>query len=405
MRTDSTNVSESAQQEAREYVTKKYGEGFLPEEAPKYTTKAKSAQEAHEAVRPTSVMRSPKRMKEFLSRDQYRLYQLIWQRFVASQMAPAVYDTLSVEVAGNSSAHQYLLRVSGSTLKFAGFLKVYEESKDEDSTENGDDEPIPANIEEGQLLDVLRLMPEQHFTQAPPRFTEATLVRSMEENGIGRPSTYAPTLSTIQARGYVYREDKRLFPTETGILVNDLMVEYFSDLFEYDFSAHMEADLDQVAEGNREWHSVIDEFYQKFEPDLKHAQEEIPVNKAEPEKVGRDCPECGNELVIRFGRYGKFVSCSDFPTCRYTEPWLEKIGVHCPDCENGEVVQRKTRKGRIFYGCSLYPECQFTSWKRPIVEKCPQCQGTLVISNKHTVTCMKCEENFPNTQFVSLEQE
>ncbi|NSW51939.1 MAG: type I DNA topoisomerase [Anaerolineae bacterium] len=405
MRTDSPTVSVVAQQEARTYIEKKYGGDFLPDEAPKYATRAKSAQEAHEAIRPTSVFRSPKHMKEHLSRDQYRLYQLIWQRFVASQMAPAVYDTLTVEIVGRTNNHEYLLRVSGSTIRFYGFLKLYEESKDEDSVENGENQPIPASIAEGQALDLLRLNPEQHFTQPPPRYTEATLVRTLEEYGIGRPSTYAPTLSTIQARGYVFRDDKRLIPTETGILVNDLMVDYFSDLFEYDFTAHMEEDLDEVAEGSREWHSVIDEFYQKFEPDLRHAQVEIPVNKAEPEKVGRNCPECGHELVIRFGRYGKFISCGDFPTCRYTEPWLEKIGVHCPDCEDGDIVLRKTRKGRIFYGCSNYPTCQFNSWKKPIPEKCPQCEGTLVIANKQTVTCIKCEEIFPAAQFPSLDQE
>lgn len=405
MRTDSVNVSKLAQEEAREYVEKKFGDRFLPEEAPIYTTKAKSAQEAHEAIRPSGVMRTPKKIKDFLSKDQYKLYQLIWQRFVSSQMAPAVYDTLSVDIAGQGG-HQYLLRVTGSTLKFAGFLKVYEETKDEDNVEKGDEgEPIPASIAEGQLLDLLRLIPEQHFTQPPPRYTEATLVRTLEEYGIGRPSTYAPTLSTIQARGYVYREDKRLMPTETGIQVNDMLVQHFEDLFDYNFTAHMEEDLDDVAAGERQWHSVISEFYQTFEPDLKRAQESIPVNKAEPEKVGRACPQCGHELVIRFGKFGKFISCGDFPTCRYTEPWLEKIGVHCPDCETGEIVQRKTKKGRIFFGCSNYPECQFTSWKRPLAQKCPHCQGALVVANKRTASCLQCEEQYPLDQFEAVETE
>lgn len=400
MRTDSTNVSETAQTEAREYVIEKYGEEYIPKKPPKYQTKSKSAQEAHEAVRPTSPLRTPKKMKEHLTRDQNRLYQLIWQRFVASQMSSAVYDTLTVNIEGKSGSHTYLLRISGSSIKFKGFLKVYEESKDEDKKENGElGVKIPATIAEGQLLQLLNLLPEQHFTQPPPRFSEATLVRIMEEYGIGRPSTYAPTISTILTRGYVYREEKRLFPTETGFLVNDLLVEHFSDLFNPNFTAQMEEDLDEIAEGKREWHNVVSDFYQTFEPALIHAQEAIPVTKAEPEKIGRECPKCNHDLVIRWGRYGKFVSCSNFPECRYTEPILEKIGVHCPDCETGEIVLRRTRKGRIFYGCSNYPECQFTSWKRPVSNPCPSCGSLLVIQNKRKVSCLKCEETFPIESF------
>ena len=391
MRTDSTNVSESAQAEAQELIKDQYGKKFLPEKPPVYKTRAKGAQEAHEAVRPTSVMRTPKELKPVLTRDQYRLYQLIWQRFVASQMAPAVFSTLSVEVEG-SATDRYLLRASGSVLKFAGFLKVYEEGKDEDSTNGEANIPIPVDIQEGEILSLEKLLPEQHFTQPPPRYTEATLVRTMEENGIGRPSTYAPTISTIQQRGYVFREEKRLYPTETGILVNDLLVQYFNDLINPQFTAHMEEDLDEISLGNREWQTVVDEFYQQFKPELDHAKEDMPEEKLEPEKIGRECPECGHDLVIRWGRYGKFVSCSNFPTCRYTEPWLEKIGVHCPDCEDGEVVKRKTKKGRTFYGCSNYPECQFTSWKQPLSTPCPHCGGTLVYNNKREAVCLKCEE-------------
>jgi len=405
MRTDSTNVSVTAQAEVREFVIGKYGEEYVPEKPPKYQTKSKSAQEAHEAVRPTSSLRTPKRMKEHLTRDQNRLYQLIWQRFVASQMSSAVYDTLTVNIEGKSESHTYLLRISGSSIKFKGFLKVYEESKDEENKQNGElGVKIPASIAKGQLLQLLNLLPEQHFTQPPPRFSEATLVRIMEEYGIGRPSTYAPTISTILTRGYVYREEKRLFPTETGFLVNDLLVEYFSDLFNPNFTAQMEEDLDEIAEGKREWHTVVSDFYQTFEPALIHAQEAIPVIKVEPEKIGRECPKCKHDLVIRWGRYGKFVSCSNFPECRYTEPILEKIGVHCPDCETGEIVLRRTRKGRIFYGCSNYPECQFTSWKRPISHPCPSCGSLLVIQNKRNVSCLKCEETFPIESFDALEE-
>ena len=391
MRTDSTNVSDTARAEAKELILNQYGEKFLPEKDPVYKTKAKGAQEAHEAIRPTSAMRMPKLLKPSLTRDQYRLYKLIWQRFIASQMAPAVFRTLSIEVEGKAEK-VYLLRASGSVLKFAGFLKVYEKGKDEDAKNGEDNIPIPVDIQEGEALSVEKLLPEQHFTQPPPRYTEATLVRTMEENGIGRPSTYAPTISTIQARGYVFREEKRLYPTETGILVNDLLVQYFNDLINTKFTAEMEADLDEISLGNREWQGVVDEFYQRFKPDLDHAKEDMPEEKLEPEKVGRPCPECGHDLVIRWGRYGKFISCSNFPTCRYTEPWLEKIGVHCPDCENGEVVKRKTKKGRTFYGCSNYPECQFTSWKQPLKSPCPNCGGTLVYKNKQEAVCLKCEE-------------
>ncbi|HSG43206.1 MAG TPA: type I DNA topoisomerase [Anaerolineales bacterium] len=394
MRTDSTNVSPVAQQEAREYVTGKYGKDYLPDEPPQYTKRSANAQEAHEAIRPTSVMRTPKQMKEFLDPAMYKLYRLIWQRFVASQMAVAVYDTLRVEVTGKSNEHEYLLRVSGSTIKFAGFLVVYEETKNEDAKSDDDENAkIPAGIEEGQKQDLVRLIPEQHFTQPPPRYSEASLVQALEDDGIGRPSTYAPTISTIQQRGYVFREEKRLHPTEIGIEVNDLMVEYFSDIVDYKFTARMEEDLDMIANGQAEWTEVIHEFYQPFAKDLEHAQAEMPVTKREPEKIGRICPEDGGDLVIRFGRYGKFISCGNFPTCRYTEPWLEKIGIHCPQ-DHGDIVIKKTRKGRTFYGCANYPECDFTSWKRPIKEPCPNCKGLLVYANKREAQCIKCKETF-----------
>jgi DNA topoisomerase I len=395
MRTDSTNISAQAQKEARSYIQKTYGKDYLPETAPQYRVKAKGAQEAHEAIRPTSVFRHPDHMKKHLNRDQMRLYMMIWQRFVASQMEAAVYDTLSVDIEGKTKAHTYLLRASGSTVRFPGFLVVYEETQDEDKrAEDADDVRIPAEIEEGQRQELVRVMPEQHFTQPPPRYTEASLVAALEEYGIGRPSTYAPILSTIQDRGYAFREGKRLIPTETGILVNDLLVDHFPEIVDTQFTALMEEDLDEVADGESHWTEVVSEFYKEFAPQVEKAQKEMPATKAELEKVGRACPDCGSDLVIRWGRYGKFISCSSFPECRYTEPWLEKIGVKCPDCEDGEVVIRKTRKGRIFYGCANYPQCQFTSWKRPVAPPCPNCRGTLVISNKREVQCLQCEETF-----------
>jgi DNA topoisomerase-1 len=395
MRTDSTNVSAGAQQEAREYVTGKYGKDYLPDSPPQYTKRSANAQEAHEAVRPTSVMRTPEQMKEFLDPAMFKLYRLIWQRFVASQMEVAVYDTLQIEVTGKTDEHEYLLRISGSTIKFAGFLVVYEEAKNEDVKSEEDDESakIPTGIEEGQKQELVHLIPEQHFTQPPPRYSEASLVQALEEDGIGRPSTYAPTISTIQQRGYVLREEKRLMPTDIGIEVNDLMVEYFSGIVDYKFTARMEEDLDMIASGQAEWTEVIHEFYHPFAKDLARAQAEMPVTKREPEKIGRICPEDGGDLVIRFGRYGKFISCGNFPTCRYTEPWLEKIGIHCPK-DHGDIVIKKTRKGRTFYGCANYPDCDFTSWKLPIKQPCPNCNGLLVYANKREAQCINCEETF-----------
>jgi DNA topoisomerase-1 len=395
MRTDSTNVSASAQQEARQYIGGKYGNDFMPADPPQYKTRSANAQEAHEAIRPTSVMREPEQVKEFLEPAMYKLYRLIWQRFVASQMEAAVYNTLQVEVTGKTKEHEYLLRASGSDVKFAGFMVVYEEAKNEDAKADDDEENvrIPAGIAEGQKQELIRLIPEQHFTQPPPRYSEASLVQALEEDGIGRPSTYAPTISTIQQRGYVVREEKRLLPTDIGMQVNDLMMQYFPDIVDFQFTARMEEDLDMVASGQAEWTEVIHEFYQPFAEDLKKAQAEMPVTKSGPEPIGRKCPEDGGELVIRYGRFGKFISCANFPTCRYTEPWLEKIGVHCPK-DGGELVERKTRKGRTFFGCENYPNCDFTSWKRPLKIPCPRCNGLLVIANKREAQCTNCQETF-----------
>jgi DNA topoisomerase-1 len=395
MRTDSMNVSTIAQGEAREYVTGKYGKDYLPAESPIYKTKSAGAQEAHEAIRPTSAMRDPEKVKEYLDPAMFKLYRLIWQRFVASQMESAVFDTLQVEVTGKTKEHEYLLRASGSAVKFPGFLVVYEEAKNEDVKTEEDEEnvKIPVGIAEGQEQELVRLIPEQHFTQPPPRFSEASLVQALEENGIGRPSTYAPTISTIQQRGYVERVDKRLIPTDTGLQVNDLMVEYFPEVVDYNFTAHMEEDLDKIADGEMAWTDAIREFYTPFAEDVKKAQAEMPVTKSGPEPIGRACPTCGKELVIRYGRFGKFISCSGFPDCRYTEPWLLKIGVNCPT-DGGELVERKTRKGRTFFGCVNYPNCDFTSWKKPLAKPCPKCKGMLVVANKREAQCINCQESF-----------
>lgn len=402
MRTDSTSVSELAQSEARNFIAGRFGETFLPKEAPRYKTKSRGAQEAHEAIRPTAVNRQPNSIKDYLTRDQFRLYQLIWQRFLASQMAAAIFDTLTVEITGLAQ-HEYLLRASGSTVRFPGFLVVYKEARDEDiKTEEEGETRLPSNLVEGQSQRLVRLLPEQHFTQPPPRFTEATLVRTLEEYGIGRPSTYAPILSTLQSRGYVLRESKRLSPTETGNLVNNMITEYFPNIVDVGFTARMEEDLDRIASGVQPWVDPIKQFYTPFSRQVADADARIPEMKKELEPVGRDCPESGHALVIRYGRYGKFISCSNFPDCRYTEPWLEKIGVQCPQ-DGGEIVERKTRKGRVFYGCANYPNCDFTSWKKPLPTPCPNCQGLLVVADRRNAQCLNCAEQYPLDQISADE--
>jgi DNA topoisomerase-1 len=396
MRTDSVIVAKDAQQEARAFVKEHYGDEFLPEKPPFYRTKAKAAQEAHEAVRPTSVYRSPKKMRQFLKRDQYRLYRLIWERFVASQMAPAKYDTVSADIMAGAeeqpvNKRRYLFRATGSTLRFSGFLTLYEESRPQDLPENVDlEHPVPSDLQQGEAVDMLRLLPDQHFTQPPPRYSEATLVKVLEENGIGRPSTYASIISTIQNRGYVEREKRRLFPTETGMIVNDLLVEYFPDILSADFTARMESDLDNIADGEP-WVPVISGFYERFEVDLAKADAAIPkMNlKKEPELVGRDCPTCGNPLVFREGRYGRFIGCSTFPKCRYTEQILNKTGIVCSH-GGGEIVERRTRKGRVWYGCSRYPDCEWTSWKKPVSDPEVACDGVVVQVNKNSRDCVAC---------------
>ena len=398
MRTDSTTVSKIALEQVREYIQRAHGEKYLPASPIMHKTKAAQAQEAHEAVRPTLVTRTPDAVKNFLSPEQFKLYQLIWRRFVASQMESAVYETLSIEVNGLTKDHNYLLRASGSKLQFPGFLVLYEEAADEDAKKDNETLDLPEGLKDGDGLHLIRLLPAQHFTQPPPRYTEASLVQALEEYGIGRPSTYAPIISTIQARGYVERDGKRLIPTETGFVVNDLLVEYFPDVLGVDFTAHMEEDLDEIAAGKRNWRAVISEFYGSFEPKLKHAQEMMPETKMEPEKIDKPCPLCGNDLIVKWGRFGKFISCSTYPVCKYTEPFLEKIGVQCPK-DNGDIIILKSRKGRIFYGCANYPNCDFASWKKPIKAACPNCGGLLTIKNKTEVLCIQCNETFFSNAF------
>ena len=401
MRTDSVNVAGIAQEQAREFIQETFGSDYLPDKPPVYKTRSKMAQEAHEAIRPTSVERTPASLKSHLSKDQFRLYKLIWERFVASQTAPALYDTVTAEIWAGPvdlpvERFPYLFRASGSTLTFRGFLAVYgAEDPDEESGDDPNEPQIPSDLVTGEPIDLLKLLPEQHFTQPPPRFSEASLVKAMEEHGIGRPSTYASIVSTIQNRGYVVQEQRRLQPTEIGGIVNDMLVQYFPDVVSVDFTARLEDELDEIAEG-KPWVPVISEFYRQFEKDLATADEALPKLdlKKEPEFVGRDCPLSGHPLVYRQGRFGRFIGCSNYPHCRYTEQVLIKTGAACPDC-GGDLIEKRSKRGRVFYGCSNYPNCEWTSWKRPLPQPCPVCNGLLVQDNKDTAKCIACGHTTP----------
>ncbi|HDH09798.1 MAG TPA: type I DNA topoisomerase, partial [Chloroflexi bacterium] len=381
MRTDSVNVAASAQEEARAYIAEKHGQDYVPPKPRHYKTKVKGALEAHEAIRPTSVWREPWAVKKYLTRDQYLLYDLIWRRFVASQMASAIFDTTSVDIAAGPD---YLFRATGSVVKFPGFLAVYRADEEEK------EKALPP-LSEGEVLDLVRLIPEQHFTQPPPRYTEASLIKALEEYGIGRPSTYAPIITTIQTRGYVEQVDRRLVPTELGFIVNDLLVEHFPEIMDVGFTAKMEEDLDAIARGERDWVPVLREFWGPFQRTLEQAKRNMPKVEVADQPTGEFCEKCGAPMVVKWGRYGKFIACSNFPECRNTKPYFEKIGVKCPEC-GGDLVVRKTRKGRTFYGCANYPECNFATWQRPLPEPCPYCGGLLTMVNKERAKCIKCGE-------------
>ncbi|QWU14182.1 DNA topoisomerase-1 [Paenibacillus sophorae] len=383
MRTDSTRISATAQEEAKELISGKYGEDFLPETPRQYSKKAAGAQDAHEAIRPTSALREPDAVKEFTSRDQFRLYKLIWERFVSSQMASARLDTLSVDI----TAGEVVFRAVGSKVSFPGFMKVYVEGNDDGTTE---EEKYLPQLEAGDKLISQVIEPKQHFTQPPPRYTEARLVKTLEELGIGRPSTYAPTLETIQKRGYVAIEEKKFMPTELGELVIEQMEQFFPEILDVEFTAHMEGDLDHVEEGAEDWVKVLAEFYNSFEKRLEVAEEEMKEIEIVDEVSDEICEKCGKPLVYKLGRFGKFLACSGFPDCRNTKPIIKDIGVGCPKCHEGKVVERRSKKGRVFYGCDRYPECDFVSWDKPSSKPCPECGSWMVEKRNKQGARLQC---------------
>src|SRR5436190_17028669 len=477
MRTDSTRVSEDALKEVRGYIQERYGADVLPASANVYKSK-KEAQDAHEAIRPTSVLHTPDAVAKYLAEDELKLYRLIWNRFVASQMSPAVYDQTTIDVsAKGKDATDYTFRATGSVLKAEGFLKIYEEGKDQRDEEDEELKHKLPRVVEGEELKLKLLRPEQHFTEPPPRYNEATLVKKLEADGVGRPSTYASILSTIQEREYVIKEGGRFTPTELGMVVTDLLLESFDDIFEVKYTARMEEELDEIEDGKLDWRAAMSEFYEKFDRDLKHAEEhmtdikrmekptdeicpkcakplvikwgkhgsfiactgypdcnytrELTVDLPDVDKVdlseqgdeeycencGRPmvlkkgrfgtfhactgypdckttkpiggqqkksdvpldekCPQCGNNLVMKHGRYGEFTACSNYPACKYVKQ--KTIGVKCPECSEGEVVERRSKRGKTFYGCNRYPDCNFVAWGKPVAEKCPECGNSYLV--------------------------
>ena len=384
IRTDSTRISDEALASVREMIQSTYGEPFLPAEPNIYKSR-KTAQDAHEAIRPTDISRRPEAIKASLTRDQFRLYRLIYDRFVSSQMTPAVFDTLSADIAGENGLTFHL---AGQKMKFAGFTVVYEEVLDDAVEEK--DISLP-DLEEGMSASLLDVTGEQRFTQPPPRYTEASLVRALEEKGIGRPSTYAPTISTIITRGYVARENKRLIPTELGKIVNDLMCKNFPDIVNIQFTADMEEKLDDVEKGQVDWHAIVRDFYGPFEKDLEKAEASIEKVSIEDQVSDIPCEKCGAMMVYKMSRYGKFLACPNFPACRHTLALPKSIGVACPQC-GAQLLERISRKGRKFYGCERYPECDFVSWDRPVNDKCPVCGSRMVYKrgprNTHYHVCV-----------------
>jgi len=387
MRTDSTRISEIAKDGCRAFITKEYGEKMLLTDEKKQKS-GKNAQDAHEAIRPTTIEFTPAEIEDSLNKEQYKLYELIWSRFVASQMASAEFESHSIETA----IGDYIFRATGSKLLFEGFLKVYQSGQQTDR--------IIPDLQEGHILEIDQYDPTQHYTQPPARFSEASLVKEMEEKGIGRPSTYAPTISTILSRGYVDKEKKSLKPTELGFIIDEIMNDYFENIVDITFTAEMETKFDEIEAGEYVWKNTIRSFYQPFLELISKA--DLEIEKVDlTEETDIDCEKCGKKMLIRHGRYGKFLACSDYPTCDNTKPILKKLGIKCPICENGEIIERKSKKLKVFFGCSEFPKCSFVSWDMPIDKKCPKCGDLLVIKKSkkqelikcHSATCDYTEQN------------
>jgi DNA topoisomerase-1 len=399
MRTDSVRLSDNAVKEARDYILENFGKEYLPSK-PRYFKTKSAAQDAHEAIRPSYAKRNPHSLKDWLSADQYKLYKLIWDRFMACQMEPAVFDTISVEIEGTpktiDSKTVINFRASGSKLVFKGFMALYVEGKDDEEDELSQ---ILPNIEKDESLVLINTEANQHFTEPPARYTEATLVKALEEKGIGRPSTYAPTISTIINRGYVERNKKQLVPTELGRIVNQLMVANFTDIVNVNFTAEMEDKLDKVEEGAIQWKTLLREFYEPFKETVKKAETiskiEMPVEESD-----EVCDKCGKKMVIKIGRFGKFLACPGFPECKNTKPFLEEAGVKCPKC-SGRVIYRKTKRGRKYLGCENYPKCDFMTWDMPSDKTCPKCSSFLTQKSKGNTITYKCS----NTECDYLEEQ
>lgn len=369
IRTDSVRISAQAMDSLRGYIQERFGDQYLPGEPVTYKSR-KNIQDAHEAIRPTMIARTPESIKESLTKEQFNLYRLIYHRFLASQMMPALYETLTMEIAGDGVG----LRFYGERKKFAGFTSIYEEGADD--AEAGAETVLP-QMKEGDTITVEDVVKSQKFTQAPPRYTEASLVRALEEKGIGRPSTYAPTISTIIARGYVAREKKRLYPTELGKMVNAMMTKYFEHIIDSDFTASMEDQLDAVEEGGKEWKAIIRDFYPPFEQELQVAEQQIEKMSVADEVSDVPCDQCGAMMVYKVSRYGRFLACPNFPDCRNIKPIVHYLDATCPSC-GGRLQEKTSRKGRKFYGCENYPTCDFVSWEKVVTDKCPVCGSYMV---------------------------
>jgi DNA topoisomerase-1 len=394
MRTDSTRISDSARDAAKSYVESAFGPAFYG--GTRTHKLREGAQDAHEAIRPTSIDRTPDSLVGFLKRDELRLYQLIWERFVASQMASAVYDqtTVDIEATPGRGTTRYTLRTTGSVMKFAGYTAVYEEGRDDDVAERAGKNGRGARLilpplTEGDVLDKRSIEAKQHFTEPPPRYTEATLVKALEENGIGRPSTYSSIVETIQARQYVTQNERRFYPTEIGIAVNDLLAEHFKEIMNLQYTAKMEAELDQVEEHKADWVEVLRRFYGPFKHDLEQAEKILPKLEIRDEPTDEICEKCGRPMVIKTGRFGRFISCTGYPECKTTKPILKETGAICPKC-GGKVVERRSRRGRTFYGCANYPACDFVSWDRVVPEPCPICGAYVTAKSRRGVLTFEC---------------